>query len=111
MVFITLTDFALGLFVGVYAFASFAPPHHATKVYQSSWYFCIVFVILAYVQTTLKSDALPTAANIRNSQPQFTPEDIQIFGLAVLIGIMTAFVGGWCLLNKSSSSSITFEQS
>lgn len=102
MFFITLTDFALGLFVGVYAFASFAPPHHATKVYQSSWYFCIAFVILAYVQTTLKSDVLPTARNLRS--PQFSPEDIQTFGVAVLIGIITAFVAGWYLLYKRPSS-------
>ena len=102
MFFITLTDFALGLFVGVYALASFSPPDKARLVYQSCWYFCIAFVALAYLQTTLKSDVLPTARNLRS--PKFAPEDIQMFGIAVIVGISVAFIGGLYLLNKNRST-------
>lgn len=103
MLFITLVDFVLGLFVGVYALASFSPPHLATKVYQSSWYVCIAFVALAYLQTQLTSDALPTARNLR-AHTRFTPDDIQIFGIAVLLGIAIALIGGGYVLYKRSST-------
>jgi len=99
MFFITLTNFALGLFVGVYALASFAPPHIARKVYQTCWYFCGGFVALAYLQTQMKSSVLPTAQNLRN-QSNFTPDDIQTFAFAVIVGILISLVGGLLLLHK-----------
>ena len=54
MLLITLADFVLGLFVGAYALASFAPSYLARRIYQYSWPICLVFVALAYVQTTVK---------------------------------------------------------
>ena len=99
MFFITLTDFALGLFVGVYALASFAPPHIARNVYKACWFFCAGFVVLAYLQTQMKTSVLPTAQNLKNHS-KFTPDDIQFFGLAVIVGIIISLVGGWFVLNK-----------
>ena len=99
MLFVTLVDFVLGLFVGVYALASFSPPERATQIYQLSWYVCIAFVALAYLQTQLATDVLPTARNLR-AHTRFSPEDIQVFGIAVLAGIALALIGGIYLLYK-----------
>ena len=103
MLFITLVDFVLGLFVGVYALASFSPPERATQVYQVSWYVCIAFVALAYLQTQLATDALPTARNLR-AHTRFSPEDIQTFGIAVLAGIALALIGGLYLFYRRSAA-------
>lgn len=93
MLLITLADFMLGLFVGTYALASFAPAHLAGRVYRGSWLFCIAFVGLAYLQSTMKPVVIPTAQAMKQSA-EFSSSDIMIFGAAVLLGIAIMLIGG-----------------
>ena len=89
-----LADFALGLFVGVYALASFSPAHLARKVYQACWFFAGGFVLIAGLQKMNDADVLS-----RDIPPS------RILGLStlewtVIVGITTAFVAGKIIIRR-----------
>ncbi len=94
-----IADFALGLFVGVYALASFSPTKEiAEKVYRLCWFFGGGFVILAYLQSTLSG---PSSRGLLRSQSN----EIIAFGLSgleltVIFGIFLAFVVGKVIIKQ-----------
>ena len=94
-----IADFALGLFVGVYALASFSPTKEiAEKVYRLCWFFGGGFVVLAYLQSTM---AGPSARGLFRSQQNETI----LFGLSgleltVITGIALAFVAGKFIIKQ-----------
>ena len=94
-----IADFALGLFVGVYALASFSPTKEiAEKVYRLCWFFGGGFVVLAYLQSTM---AGPNARALLRSQKS----EALIFGLSsleltVITGIFLAFVAGKLIIKQ-----------
>lgn len=98
-----LADFALGLFVGVYALASFSPAEIAREVYRTCWFFCGAFVLLAYLQHAASG---PSARNLlRGGGDQFTLLGLSGLELTVIVGIAVAFVGGQVFLRGRASAS------
>lgn len=97
-----IADFALGLFVGVYALASFAPKEVARDVYRTSWFFCGGFVLLAYFESV---NAGPSAQRLlRGQQDHFSLMGLSGLEWIVILGIMVAFVGGMKYLKQMMAS-------
>ena len=99
-----IADFALGLFVGGYALASFSPTKEiAEKVYRLCWFFGGGFVVLAYLQSTM---AGPSARGILRSQKS----EALVFGLSsleltVITGIFLSFVVGKLIIKQKVAES------
>ena len=97
-----IADFSLGLFVGVYALASFSPADVAREVYRSCWFFCGGFVVLAYLQSLT---AGPNARGLlRANQEQSVLFGLSGLELTVLLGIFVAFVGGRQMIARRRDS-------
>jgi uncharacterized membrane protein YesL len=93
-----IADFALGLFVGVYALASFSPAEVAREVYRTCWFFCAGFVVLAFLQNLI---AAPSSRSLlRRSQDQSVIFGLSSLEIAVLLGIGVAFIGGQQLIKR-----------
>jgi len=96
-----IADFALGLFVGVYALASFSPADVARNVYRTCWFFGGAFVLLAYLQHTASA---PSARGLlRGGEDTFTLFGLSGLELTVLAGIAFAFISGQILLKRGSN--------
>jgi hypothetical protein len=95
---VIIADFILGLFVGVYALASFAPAHRARQVYQSCWLFGATFVGAAYLQTMTKSEFSVSALNSKFNR--FSDTQVETLIIVVLSGIALAFIGGMLALKR-----------
>ena len=95
-----LADFALGLFVGVYALASFSPAEIARDVYRACWFFCGGFVLLAYID---HATSAPSARSLlRGEADGFSLFGLSGLELTVLLGIAVAFVGGQALFKAKA---------
>ena len=92
-----IADFALGLFVGVYALASFAPKQKAREVYRTCWFFCGAFVILAYLAEPIRPD-------VRGHKDASSILGLSNLEWMVILGIAVAFIGGMQYLKKSVSA-------
>lgn len=99
-----LADFALGLFVGVYALASFSPAEIAREVYRTCWFFCGGFVLLAYGQHAASG---PSARGVlRGSSDTLSFFGLSGLELTVIAGIAIAFVGGQYYLKRFQSEDV-----
>ena len=94
-----IADFALGLFVGVYALASFAPKQKAREVYRTCWFFCGAFVVLAYLESVV---AGPNVRGLlRNKQDTSSILGLSNLEWIVILGIAIAFIGGMQYLKNT----------
>ena len=82
---VILSSFALGLFVGGYALASFAPVALARTIYRNNWGFWGLFLVLAYLE---KTSGRPTTLS------GAAGPDIPTLIAVVIAGIAVNFVGG-----------------
>jgi hypothetical protein len=82
---VTLSSFALGLFVGGYALASFAPVALARTIYRNNWAFWGLFLVLAYLEKTSGRPMTLSGA---------TAPHIPTLIAVVISGIAVSFVGG-----------------
>ena len=87
---IYIADFILGLFIGMFAFAAFAPKHYARKIYTISWCIGGVFVLSAWVQKSIDTPTLLKAA----------PPEVHFLITTVLVGIVTSILCGVLLKKK-----------
>lgn len=99
-----IADFALGLFVGVYALASFSPAEIAREVYRSCWFFCGGFVVLAYLQSVTASSSARSL--LRSNQDQSVIFGLSGLEITVLLGIFIAFIGGQQMIKRKLSSAL-----
>lgn len=95
-----LADFSLGLFVGVYALASFSPEPFARQVYRLCWFFAGGFVLLAWLQTLAGG---PSARSLlsQGDQPSVFM-GLSTLEWALIFGVAVAFIGGKIGLRKLS---------
>ena len=99
-------DFILGLFIGVYALASFAPPQLAQRTYRVSWLFGAAFLVAAYLQSRLAQSELSLSALSRSKRYTSLPLDqVKVLIAVVILGIILSFVGGMTFLRKKARSS------
>ena len=82
--FVYITDFILGAFVGLFALAAFSPVYLARKIYTLSWCMGAVFVLIAYIGKG-SGPAPFIAANQPNTSTLI---------IIVLLGIATSIGGG-----------------
>ena len=92
--FIYITDFVLGLFVGLFAFAAFSPVSLARKLYTLSWGVGGFFVLLAYM-----GKGSGPAPFIAADQPSTSSLIV-----AVLLGIAVSIGGGTFLVSSQKTS-------
>ena len=95
--FVYLTDFILGLFVGLFAYAAFAPTAVARTLYTVSWCVGAVFVAFAYL-----GKGTGPAPFIKANQL-----NTEYLIITVLIGIACGIVGGfkWAQTQNHSEAS------
>ena len=103
---VIITDFILGLFIGVYALASFAPADRAREVYQRCWLFGAAFVGAAYLQVQMSSAEL-SVSSLNSKFTRFSDAQVETLIATVLVGIAVAFVGGMVALRRSEPSEET----
>jgi hypothetical protein len=93
--FVYLTDFVLGAFVGLFALAAFSPVYLARRVYTLSWCIGVLFVLMAYM-----GKGSGPAPFIAANQP-----DTSTLILVVLLGVGASIGGGFTWMSSQKNPS------